>query len=60
MQTITIEIDETGRRFTVGAEGVDGPDCKKLTESIERALGDVESVRKTAEFHKPPKVLRKK
>jgi hypothetical protein len=47
--TVTITIDENGNP-TVGVEGVAGPDCAKLTKSIENALGEVKSDTKTKEF----------
>jgi hypothetical protein len=33
--------------------GVSGPDCEKITEDIERALGEVVKREHTSEYHNP-------
>ncbi len=57
MQEIIIEVGPSGD-VTVGVKGVAGPDCQKLTEAIEDAVGDVMKRTKTAEYVKPRTTLR--
>lgn len=58
MQEFFIDIAANGDVKVEGV-GISGPDCKLLTAEIEKALGDVTSVVKKAEFHQPRQVLRK-
>jgi len=52
MTKITINVPLDGP-VNVSVEGHDGPGCKDLTKDLEKALGKVESVEKTADFAKP-------
>ena len=60
MEQVTVDIDKDGN-VTVGAEGVKGPDCEKLTAAIEEALGDAAKRTLTAEHRERVKdaLLRK-
>jgi uncharacterized protein YuzE len=50
-QEIFIDIDEQGN-VKIEAAGFEGSDCKALTEGIEKALGEVTSVKKKPEYHR--------
>ncbi len=49
---ITIEFDIATGNPTVSVRGVAGKGCQKETADIEKALGRVDSVRKTADYAK--------
>ncbi len=49
---IRIVVEKDGK-VTLGAEGVIGPQCLKLTEFLEGELGDVIKRQKTSEFYRP-------
>ena len=50
MEQIIIDIDNDANvQLTV--KGIKGASCTKVTEQIEKALGTVESSRKTSDFH---------
>lgn len=51
MQEIIIDISPTGD-VNVEGKNIDGPDCKKLTEGIETALGTVTHTVKKPEYHR--------
>jgi hypothetical protein len=51
VQSIDIDVDEKGN-VKIEAAGFEGSDCKALTEGIEKALGEVTSVKKKPEFHR--------
>lgn len=48
---ITVDIDENGNS-TVSVENVVGSGCKKVTESIEAALGKTSEVKHTRDWSK--------
>lgn len=50
MKQVTIDISPKGKA-TVGVEGVAGSSCRELTKSIEDALGRVETIEPTPEYH---------
>lgn len=52
MSKITVNVPLSGS-VTVSVDGHPGPGCKELTKDIEKALGKVESVEKTADYAKP-------
>ena len=49
-KTIEILVAPDGRT-TVHTKGFSGPECRQVSESLERALGVRTSERLTAEFH---------
>jgi hypothetical protein len=51
MQEIIIDISPTGD-IKLEGNNIEGPDCKKLTEGIEEALGVVTASKKTPEYHR--------
>ena len=51
MEEVIIEIDKTGERAKITVNGCPGPDCKALTERVERALGVVAGDTETEEFY---------
>ena len=50
-EQVTITVDQTGN-VSVGVEGVAGPHCKKVSEAIEKALGNVTKSERTADYRK--------
>ena len=58
MEEILIEIGANGE-VTVEGNGIVGPDCVKLTEALEDALGDVTKRTKKAEYSQARQALRK-
>lgn len=54
-----IEVDITDGHAKVTTSGFSGTECLKETAELERALGDVESVTKTAEALKPQRIALK-
>lgn len=59
MEEITIDIDERGN-VTVEGHGISGPDCKKLTEGIEKALGVATKTELKAEYRQVRSATRTK
>jgi uridine kinase len=53
MTKVEVEIDANGQ-VKVHVVGVAGPSCMKLTDALERELGNVTGVVKTAEYYKTP------
>ncbi len=54
-QEIEIKINSEGE-VTFYVKGVKGKGCKKLTEAIEKALGEVESRTYTSEYYQTANV----
>jgi hypothetical protein len=50
-QEITVTIGQDGQA-TVTVSGIDGPDCKAATETLEQALGSVRSRERTQEYYR--------
>lgn len=50
MEEIKIVIGKGGK-ITLGVHGLKGSACSDLTKKLEKALGDVESSRKTDEYY---------
>ena len=57
-QTVAVLIDENGD-IEVQTSGFAGPDCKKATADLERALGKTSKDVITPEYHKRPVVTQK-
>lgn len=56
---LTIDITPDGG-VVIEAQGYTGPECRKATEALEKALGKTTGERLTADFHKaPPRVTQK-
>lgn len=58
MAEFIIDIDETGN-VRVEGKGISGPECVKLTEDLEKALGDVEKKTLKPDYRLTTPVLRK-
>lgn len=50
MEVVIVEIDPDAR-ITIRVDGVSGPGCRALTQSIERALGRTVDSRPTPAFY---------
>ena len=57
-ETVIVNVDQDGN-VKVGVEGVSGPHCKKVSEAIEKALGNVTKSEVTADFKKTAAVGKK-
>lgn len=58
MQEIVIDVDPVGN-VTVEGKGIEGSECKALTQGIEEAIGVVTKTVKKPEFHRTRTTTRK-
>lgn len=57
MQDIIIDIEPDGK-IKIEAQGFEGPECKQLTAEIEKALGEVTTVKEKPEYRRGRMVTR--
>lgn len=55
MEKVIVTIDADAN-VKVEVKGVLGSGCKSLTEDLEKSLGSVSTEKKTAEYHRTPRV----